>query len=144
MTAQAGATLDWKLRWDAIDWRTIEDEVRRLQARIVKAVQEGRWNKAKALQRLLTHSASGKLLAARRVTQNDGRRTPGVDKELWDTPQRKLAGAMSLTARGYRPKPLRRIYIPKANGKLRPGSGNSTGYVAPPETADRPGTMGSA
>jgi RNA-directed DNA polymerase len=120
MTAQAGATLDWKLGWEAIDWRTIEAEVRRLQTRIVKAVQEGRWNKVKALQRVLTRSASGKLLAARRVTQNDGQRTPGVDKELWDNPQRKLAGAMSLRARGYKPKPLRRIYIPESNGKLRP------------------------
>src|SRR5208337_5280639 len=57
---------------------------------------------------------SGKFLAARRVTENDGRGTPGVDKELWGTPQRKLAGALSLAARGYHPQPLRRIYIPKA------------------------------
>jgi RNA-directed DNA polymerase len=63
---------------------------------------------------------SGKLLAARRVTENDGRKTPGVDNELWDSSQKKLAGAMSLTARGYRPQPLRRIYIPKSNDKLRP------------------------
>ena len=104
MTAQAGAALDQTEQWDAIDWRDIDGEVRRLQARIVKAVQQGRWNKVKALQRLLTHSASGKLLAARRVTENDGRRTPGVDNELWNTPRRKLAGAMSLTSRGYRPR----------------------------------------
>lgn len=120
MTAKAGAALDQTERWNALDWRTIEGKVRRLQARIVKAVQAGRWNKAKALQHLLTHSASAKLLAVRRVTGNDGRRTPGVDNELWETPQRKLAEAESLSARGYRPKPLRRIYIPKANGKLRP------------------------
>src|ERR1700730_838282 len=113
MTAQAGAALNLKLEWQSIDWKSIESTVRRLQARIVKAVQEGRWNKARALQHLLTHSASGKLLATRRVTENDGRRTPGVDKELWDSPQRKLAEAMSLTARGYSPMPLRRVYIPK-------------------------------
>jgi RNA-directed DNA polymerase len=72
-------------------WRTIEDEVRRLQTRIVKALQAGRWNKVKALQHLLilTRSANAKLLAVRRVTGNDGRRTPGVDNELWETPQRK-------------------------------------------------------
>jgi RNA-directed DNA polymerase len=120
MTAQAGAALDQTERWDAIDWRTIEDEVRRLQTRIVKAVQAGRWNKVKALQHLLTRSATAKLLAVRRVTGNDGRRTPGVDNELWETPQRKLAEAKSLSARAYRPLPLRRVYIPKSNGKLRP------------------------
>src|SRR5947207_15787027 len=120
MTAQAGAILNTSSAWDAVDWRTIEDNVRRLQARIVKAVQQKKWNKVKALQRLLTHSASGKLLAVRRVTVNDGRKTPGVDGELWDIPHKKLQGVISLTARGYRPMPLRRIYIPKANGKLRP------------------------
>src|SRR5580698_5381397 len=120
MTAQAGAILNTSSAWDAVDWRTIEDNVRRLQARIVKAVQQRKWNKVKALQHLLTHSASGKLLAVRRVTVNDGRKTPGVDGELWDTPHKKLQGVISLTARGYHPLPLRRIYIPKANGKLRP------------------------
>ena len=120
MTAQAGAILNTSSAWDAVDWRTVEDNVRRLQARIVKAVQQKKWNKVKALQHLLTHSASGKLLAVRRVTVNDGRKTPGVDGELWDTPHKKLQGVISLTARGYRPMPLRRIYIPKANGKLRP------------------------
>jgi hypothetical protein len=120
MTAQAGAILNTSSAWDAVDWRTTEGNVRRLQARIVKAVQQKKWNKVKALQHLLTHSASGKLLAVRRVTVNDGRKTPGVDGELWDTPHKKLQGVISLTARGYRPMPMRRIYIPKANGKLRP------------------------
>lgn len=68
MTAQAGAILNMSSTWDAVDWRTVEDNVRRLQARIVKAVQQKKWNKVKALQHLLTHSASGKLLAVRRVT----------------------------------------------------------------------------
>jgi N-terminal domain of reverse transcriptase len=69
MTAQAGATLNQSSAWKALNWQAIEGEVRRLQARIVKAVQQGRWNKAKALQHLLTRSASGKFLAARRVTE---------------------------------------------------------------------------
>lgn len=119
MTAQAGATLNVS-SWGAIDWQTVESNVRRLQVRIVKALKEGRWNRVRALQHLLTHSASGKLLATRRVTENDGRRTPGVDGELWDSPNKKLEGSMRLCARGYCPKPLKRIYIPKANGKLRP------------------------
>jgi RNA-directed DNA polymerase len=120
MTAQAGAALDETDGWNAIDWRAIDGAIRRLQARIVKAVREGRWNKVKALQHLLTHSASAKLLAVRRVTENDGRRTPGVDNDLWETSRRKLAEAKALSARGYCPRPLRRVYIPKSNGKLRP------------------------
>ena len=120
MTAKAGASLDTNLLWEAIDWLAVETSVSRLQARIVKAVQEKRWNKVKALQRLLTHSVSGKLSAVRRVTENDGKRTPGIDGDIWNTSSKKLQGVVSLRQRGYRPRPLRRIYIPKANGKLRP------------------------
>ena len=56
------------VHWDAIDWRTIERQVQRLQMRIAKATRERRWGKVKALQWLLTHSFSGKALAVRRVT----------------------------------------------------------------------------
>ena len=65
--------------WDSTDWSAAAATVRRLQARIVKATREGRWNKVKALQRLLTHSRSGKLLAVKRVTESNGKETPGVD-----------------------------------------------------------------
>ena len=81
-----GAASDIPGHWREIDWRTVTGEVRRLQVRIVKAVETGRWGKVKALQRLLTTSRSGKLLAVRRVTENQGRKTPGVDGESWDTP----------------------------------------------------------
>ena len=60
--------------WGQIDWPKCERQVRRLQARIVKTTQKGRWNKVKALQRLLTCSFSGKALAVKRVTDNQGRR----------------------------------------------------------------------
>jgi len=72
------------------------------------------------LQRLLTHSFSGKALAVKRVTENQGKRTPGVDSASWTTPAAKLKAIGSLQRRGYKPLPLRRVYIPKANGKLRP------------------------
>src|SRR4051812_1733915 len=114
MTVKTGAILNARLDWDVIDWRTVESNVRRLQVRIVKAVQDKRWNKVKALQHLLTNSASGKLLATRRVTENSGKGTPGVDNELWDSSNKKLQGAISLSAKGYHPKPLRRVYIPKS------------------------------
>lgn len=91
--------------------------MRRLQARIVKATQEKRWGKVKALQRLLTRSFSGKALAVKRVTENQGKRTPGVDGEIWSTPDDKQRGIKRLRQHGYRAQPLRRIYIPKSNGK---------------------------
>jgi RNA-directed DNA polymerase len=108
------------LTWDAIDWRTIEKRVRRLQMRIAKATREGRWGKVKALQWLLTHSFSAKLLAVKRVVQNRGRHTAGVDGIIWTTSRQKWKAARSLRRRGYRPQPLRRIYILKKSGKRRP------------------------
>ncbi len=107
--------------WDQIDWEQAEETVRRLQARIVKATQQGRWNKVRALQRLLTHSYSGKALAVKRVTENRGKRTAGVDGEIWSTPNQKIAAIRRLRQRGYKPLPLRRVYIPKKHSpKLRP------------------------
>jgi RNA-directed DNA polymerase len=103
-----------------VDWVKIHREVRRLQVRIAKATQEGRWGKVKALQRLLTHSYSGKMLAVKRVTQNRGKNTPGVDGTIWRSPAAKSRGVESLRRRGYQPMPLRRTYIPKSNGKKRP------------------------
>ena len=106
--------------WDTIDWFQVEKHVKRLQMRIAKAVRENRYGRAKALQRLLTSSYYAKLMAVRRVTQNQGHKTPGVDGVIWRTPGQKMAAARSLVRRGYRTMPLRRIYIPKKNGKLRP------------------------
>lgn len=107
--------------WHAIDWQKVSEEVRRLQARIVQAIQEGRWGKVKALQHLLTHSFSGKAMAVRRVTENDGKKTPGVDGQTWNTPQKKTTALTTLKQRGYRPLPLRRVFIPKQDkSKVRP------------------------
>ncbi len=123
MTAEirsAGAAPRDEEGWPTINWGAAHRIVCRLQARIVKAVREGRWGKVKALQHLLTHSFSGKALAVRRVTENQGKRTPGVDREIWDTSEKKAAAVQALRRRGYNPQPLRRVYIPKNNGKLRP------------------------
>ena len=106
--------------WNTIDWRSAQGAVRRLQMRIAKAEKQGRAGKVKALQHTLVHSFSAKLCAVRRVVVNKGKRTPGVDGVLWKTPGEKLHAALSLSARGYHPQPLRRIYIPKKNGKRRP------------------------
>jgi RNA-directed DNA polymerase len=120
VTLVAGAASLNAVEWHTINWRKAHREVRRLQARIVKATQAGRWGKVKALQRLLTRSYSAKVLAVKRVTDNEGKRTPGIDGELWDTPQKKAQAVQSMHQRGYRPQPLRRIYLAKANGKQRP------------------------
>src|SRR5947209_6115033 len=115
-----GATTDMPLPWHQINWRQAERNVRRLQARIAQATQAGKWGRVKALQRLLTHSLSGKALAVRRVTENTGKRTPGVDGEIWKTPEQKTTAIRTLHQRGYHPQPLRRVYIPKSNGAQRP------------------------
>jgi RNA-directed DNA polymerase len=106
--------------WDGINWAKVQRQVRGLQTRIVKASQAGRHNKVKALQWLLTHSFSGKALAVKRVTENKGRNTPGVDKVTWKTPVAKTNAIASLKRRGYSPLPLRRVFILKKNGKTRP------------------------
>src|SRR5271155_5411228 len=116
----ACASSDPANAWDRLEWSHHERQVRRLQARIVKATREGRWGKVKALQRLLTHSFSGKALAVERVTGNQGKRTPGVDGSLWLTSGSKYKAIGTLRRRGYQPQPLRRVYIRKANGKMRP------------------------
>lgn len=108
------------IRWDSINWKNTEAEVYRLQMRIAKAVSEGRHGKVKALQWLLTHSFHAKLLAVKRVVQNKGGKTPGVDKIIWKTPQQKIEAALSLTRKGYQTQPLKRIYIPKKDGRQRP------------------------
>ena len=106
--------------WHQIDWRRVERNVRGIQVRIAKATQEGQWRKVKALQRWLTRSYCGKALAVRRVTENQGSRTPGIDKEIWKEPEARVEAIDRMRRRGYKPKPLRRVFIPKANGKERP------------------------
>lgn len=116
----AGAPSRLERKWLQADWRHIQAEVTRLQVRIAQATRSERWGKVKVLQRLLTRSHSGKMLAVKRVTENRGKRTPGVDGQIWSTPAAKWKGVESLRHHGYRALPLRRIYIPKSNGKKRP------------------------
>ena len=96
----AGAASHNSLDWHVIDGRRVQQTVRRLQARSVKATQAGRGGKVRALQHLLTHSFSGKALAVQRVTENQGKRTAGVDGVTWDTPQQKATAIGLLRQRG--------------------------------------------
>jgi RNA-directed DNA polymerase len=120
VTTPAGAAPNTAVDWHSIDWKKVHGTVRRLQARIVKAIREGRWHKVKALVYLLTHSFSGRALAILRVVSNSGARTPGVDGILWNTPEAKGAAFNALRRHGYQPQPLRRVTIPKSSGKRRP------------------------
>ena len=100
-------------QWNAIDWEKVRETVNRMQTRIAKAVSEGKFNLAKRLQYLLTHSYHAKLLAVQNVTQNRGKRTPGIDGELWTSSKDKMLGALNLSDKPYQAQPLKRIYIPK-------------------------------
>ncbi len=115
-----GATAGHACRWNTTDWHKVNRMVKRLQMRIAKAVREGKWHKVKALQWLLTRSFFARLLAVKRVTSNNGAKTPGIDKITWRTQTQKLNGALSLRRNGYKAQPLKRKDIPKANGKTRP------------------------
>ena len=122
MTVPPGtdASLNQPRLWKAILWKALRQQVRRLQVRIAKAIQLGKHRRASALRWLLTHSRAARLLAVWRVTTNRGAKTPGVDNVIWRTDRQRFQAADNLKRHGYRPNPLRRPYIPKKNGKLRP------------------------
>lgn len=111
---------EYPLKWNTINWIKVIEEVRRLQMRIAKAAREKNPGKVKSLQWILTHSLNAKLLAIKRVTSNNGKNTPGVDGIIWNTDKKKMDALNQLKRSGYKPLPMRRIYIPKKNGKLRP------------------------
>jgi RNA-directed DNA polymerase len=102
--------------WTSIDWDSVRRTVQRLQARIVKSLKAGDRRKVKDLQRLLTRSLAAKLLAVKRVTSNKGSKTAGVDGIVWSTSEQKIEAVQKLRTPS-KPMPLRRVYIPKKNGK---------------------------
>ncbi len=109
------------IEWNSINWTACHRKVRSLQRRIVQAVQAGAWRKVKRLSYLLVNAFSAQALAVKRVTENKGRKTPGVDGARWDTPALKAQAVQRLAdVQGYQPRPLQRKTIAKKNGKRRP------------------------
>jgi len=111
------------LDWDAISWRLVEDDVRRLRRRIFKASQDGDLKRVRNLQKLMLRSRSNTLVSVRRVAQrNVGRVTAGVDGEVALTSPARASLAVQLHrhTRPWQALPVRRVHIPKANGKQRP------------------------
>jgi len=106
--------------WEDIDFEAAENHVIELQQRIAKAYQEKRYNKVKSLQFMLINSFYAKALAIKRTLEAKGARTPGVDNVVWSNSNITMKDISELNSGEYSPLPLKRKYIPKSNGKLRP------------------------
>lgn len=112
-----------RMNWFDIDWSQCSIEVRKLQASIAVAYLEKDFKKVTSLQRILVNSFAARAISVRRVAEiNEGKNTPGVDGVLWDSPEDRMRAVhdLKVTPRDYKPQPVRRVYIPKANGGKRP------------------------
>lgn len=103
--------------WKTINWKQAEEYVKRLQLRIVKATQQGKWRLVRRLQYLITHSFYAKALAVKKVISNKGKNTAGIDGVIWKTDYQKKQAIEQLNPNHYSPKAVKRIYIAKFGKK---------------------------
>jgi RNA-directed DNA polymerase len=114
---------DEPLDWDAVGWRHAEQNVGRLRQRIFTATRAGELKKVRNLQKLMLRSRSNALVAVRRVTElNAGRKTAGVDGQVVAVPEQKaeLVDWLQHRTQSWSPSPVKRVYVPKSNGRRRP------------------------
>ncbi|GAA0800900.1 group II intron reverse transcriptase/maturase [Faecalicatena orotica] len=113
-------TPDKASRWEDINFKMAEQKVKKLQKRIAVAFGNDDFDKVALLQNMIIHSFYAKALAVKIVTSNRGRYTAGIDNVVWITPEEKFDAIYNLSRRGYKAMPLKRIFIPKSNGDMRP------------------------
>ena len=108
--------------WLAVDFDVVVQSVKLLQNRIVKAKLAGRNRMVKKLQSLLVKSLNARILAVKRVSENKGKKTAGVDGKLLDTniKRSKCVADLNIKLDNYKAMPLKRTEIRKKNGKTRP------------------------
>src|SRR5262245_46858452 len=114
---------DGLVNWDAVLWRVVDEDVRRLRQRIFAATRAGDVKRVRSLQKLMLRSRSNALVSVRQVTEvNDGRATAGLDGKVITSPREKaeLVDEIQRSGNSWRAQPAKRVYIPKANGKQRP------------------------
>lgn len=111
-----------KFGWHDIDWTNVQKKVLQQQVKIGVAYRNGNFGLVAQLQNNLVRSWEARALAVRTITTNDGKNTPGIDNIIWDTPEAKFAAipALLVNPNSYKCNKVKRVYIAKANGGLRP------------------------
>jgi len=115
-------TTEQEFHWNSVNWKQVEINVRHIQERIYRATKEQQWMKVRNLQKMLAKSTANKLVAIRRVTQNNkGKSTPGVDNEVFLTnTSRETLFYELFDYKSFKPQPIKRVFIPKSNNEKRP------------------------